>query len=89
VGTGPRGTIGAGPEARAGAARIEALLRAVAAWAAAEPRVAAVALVGSHARGAARPDSDVDLVVLADEVEAFVSDASWVSSFGVPRARAL
>jgi hypothetical protein len=27
--------------------------------------------------------------VLADEVEAFVSDASWVSRFGVPRARAL
>ena len=66
---------------------IAALLDAVARWAAADPRIAAVLLVGSHARGAARADSDVDLVVLCDEPDAFVSDRSWVTTFGVARAQ--
>ncbi len=48
-------------EARTAVARF---LGDAAAWAGAEPRVAALLLVGSHARGTARPDSDVDLVVV-------------------------
>jgi len=59
-------------------------LAAIAAWAESEPRVAAVALVGSHARGEARPDSDVDLVVLCDGVDAFVEDLGWLHRFGAP-----
>jgi predicted nucleotidyltransferase len=57
---------------------------AVAAWAAAEPRIAAVVLVGSHARGNARPGSDVDLVVLSDATDAFSRETSWVARFGTP-----
>jgi len=45
---------------------VRALLARFRAWAEARPDVAAVGLAGSEARGAAREDSDVDLVVLAD-----------------------
>ena len=37
------------------------------AWAASQPDIVAVGLAGSHARGAARPDSDVDLVILSTD----------------------
>jgi uncharacterized protein len=37
-----------------------------------------VALVGSHARGTARPDSDIDLIVLAERPSDFRADASWL-----------
>lgn len=58
------------------------LLEAIAAWAAADPRIAAVALVGSHARGSARPDSDVDLLILSDVAEQFVADTGWLRRLG-------
>ncbi|MFW5877218.1 MAG: type VII toxin-antitoxin system MntA family adenylyltransferase antitoxin [Myxococcota bacterium] len=41
---------------------LEAIRRALAA----EPSVQAALLFGSHARGAARPDSDIDVAVLLD-----------------------
>ena len=55
-------------------------------WAAAQPDLQAVALVGSHARGSASPTSDVDLVILADAPERFLSDRTWVETFGAPVA---
>jgi predicted nucleotidyltransferase len=42
----------------------------------------AVALVGSHAAGRARPDSDVDLVVLVDDPGHLLGDRSWVGDLG-------
>jgi predicted nucleotidyltransferase len=41
------------------------LLDRVTRWAAARSDLIGLALVGSHARGEARPDSDIDLVLLA------------------------
>lgn len=58
------------------------LIVSVAAWAEAEPDVRAVALVGSHARGTARADSDVDLIVLVDDVTARLRSREWLMSFG-------
>jgi predicted nucleotidyltransferase len=68
----------------AGEARraVERLLAVVCEWARSEPRVAAVALVGSWARGAARPDSDVDLVVLTPSPDDFLRDAGFAGRFG-------
>lgn len=43
------------------------LLERITAWFQAREGVATIALVGSHARGAARPDSDIDLVLLVDD----------------------
>jgi len=51
-------------------------------WAAHQPTIAAVALVGSHARGAARPDSDIDLVLLCEEPHEFLAHTSWIHHFG-------
>ncbi|PPB50356.1 nucleotidyltransferase [Arthrobacter pityocampae] len=48
----------------------------VAAWAAQEDKVRALALVGSYARGAERMANDVDLVVLSDTPES-LDDAAW------------
>ena len=41
-----------------------------------------LALVGSHARGDARPDSDVDLVLVYREPSRLLVDTAWVSTFG-------
>jgi hypothetical protein len=39
-------------------------------------------LVGSRARGDARPDSDVDLVVLVDEPGGMLDRSAWFAIFG-------
>ena len=57
-------------------------LTSFAAWAAAQAGIQAVALVGSHARGAARPASDIDLVILADDPRAYLADTTWSRLFG-------
>src|SRR5262245_54321986 len=60
-------------------------LERVTAWAAHQPTIAAVALIGSYARGEARPDSDLDLVLLCEAPHAFVADTSWIHCFGEVR----
>jgi predicted nucleotidyltransferase len=67
----------------------EELLDAVAAWAAGDPRIAAVALVGSVARGTARPDSDLDLVVLSEAAHSLLQDPTWLDRFGRPSRHVL
>jgi predicted nucleotidyltransferase len=37
-----------------------------------------VALVGSHARGTARADSDIDLIVLTTDPQRFRADTAWL-----------
>jgi predicted nucleotidyltransferase len=69
--------------------RVARLILDVEAWAAARPDVLGVALVGSHARQAARPDSDVDLVIVCQSPAAFVQDLEWMRAFGQPKRTAL
>jgi hypothetical protein len=61
---------------------IEDFLSQVIGWASGRSDIRGVALVGSHARGTGRPDSDVDLVILATEPEQFVNDTAWTRRFG-------
>ncbi len=61
---------------------IEDFLSQVVGWAADRSDIRGVALVGSHARGTARPDSDVDVVILATEPEQYVNDTAWTRRFG-------
>lgn len=58
------------------------LLDRVTRWAAARSDLIGLALVGSHARGEARPDSDIDLVLLARRPGDFVDESDWVARFG-------
>lgn len=50
-------------------------------WAVGRADILAVALVGSHARGQARPDSDLDLVILCEDPESWLA-GEWPSRFG-------
>lgn len=61
--------------------KVTMLLEHVRIWVEARPDVTAVALAGSHAHGRARPDSDVDLVILSDRPDDLRS-AERVGAFG-------
>jgi predicted nucleotidyltransferase len=51
-------------------------------WASTQPEILAVALVGSHARNAAREDSDVDLVIISDDPQKYLAHTEWAVEFG-------
>jgi hypothetical protein len=48
-------------------------------WAKLQQDIRGVALVGSHARNAARPDSDIDMVILSKKPDRF-RDTSWLTT---------
>jgi predicted acetyltransferase/predicted nucleotidyltransferase len=58
------------------------LIESVRRWAELREDIFALALVGSHARGEARADSDVDLVLVCSNPQRYLSDTTWVSTFG-------
>jgi len=53
---------------------ISLFLDSVRQWAGMDGDIRAVVLVGSRARGKARPDSDIDLVILARHPEAYLEN---------------
>jgi len=64
--------------------RIESTIEEVVAWVESRPDIVAVGLVGSYARGTARPDSDVDFVILAEDPNLHLDHREWVRQFGDP-----
>lgn len=58
-----------------------ALIEIVQKWAERRDDIRALALVGSHARGDARSDSDIDLVLLCSDPARYVRQMDWVSTF--------
>ena len=54
------------------------IIAAVTAWAERTPSILGLALVGSHAREAARADSDIDLVLITRKPDAFRNSNAWV-----------
>ena len=66
-------------------ARIEQLLERAVAWARQHPDIRGLALVGSWARGSARADSDVDLVVLTTASDRYLDDDAWTAALGHAR----
>lgn len=57
------------------------LISKVAVWAQCDDRVVAAGLCGSHARGEARPDSDIDFVILTPDPASLLDDRSWIAGF--------
>jgi predicted nucleotidyltransferase len=62
---------------------IRDFLDAFSAWATDQDDVQGIALVGSYARGAARDDSAIDLVILKDRPQKYLGDLNWPERFGV------
>ncbi len=58
----------------------ERILQIIVDWAKKQPTIQAVAVVGSHARGTARAESDIDLVLLATNPRAFRVDVAWLDA---------
>jgi uncharacterized protein len=73
------------PLPRGRSSEVYDLLAAIKGWAAGQRGVRAVALVGSWARGTARADSDVDVVLLAESPARYVQSGEWLSAFGAVR----
>jgi predicted nucleotidyltransferase len=59
----------------------ESLIEDVQKWAELRDDIRALAVVGSHARGEARSDSDIDLVVVCAEPARYLRDTNWLSTF--------
>lgn len=64
---------------------VETLVDQVTKWASPREDIRALVLIGSHARGAARPDSDIDLLLLCSEPDEYVRATNWVEAFGVAK----
>ncbi|QYN32379.1 nucleotidyltransferase domain-containing protein [Pseudonocardia sp. DSM 110487] len=64
------------------AAEIEDVIERITRWAAARKDVLGLLLVGSCARNAARPDSDIDLVLLTDEITRY-ADNTWADELNL------
>jgi uncharacterized protein len=68
--------------------RVAQLILDVQAWAATRADVLGVALVGSYARQAATPESDVDLVIVCASPSDLVGNPEWVNIIGTPQRTA-
>ena len=56
----------------------ERIIETILEWARGQPTIRALAVVGSHARGTARADSDIDLVLLTINPDFFRDDTTWL-----------
>lgn len=51
-------------------------------WSKEEGNILAVVLVGSYAREAQRPDSDIDLVIITQNPKVYLVSDNWTKTFG-------
>jgi predicted nucleotidyltransferase len=63
---------------------VSAFLEQFRIWGSKADDISAVILVGSYARGEARLDSDIDLVIIAESPERYLLEQSWLENFGQP-----
>src|SRR5271163_579624 len=64
----------------------ENLSALVAEWVARQPDLLGLALAGSWARGNARPESDLDVVILTTDQDRYRRDAAWLDALGLEDA---
>lgn len=51
-------------------------------WTTKQENILGAALVGSHARNAAKEYSDIDLMIIAKDPSMYLNDNSWIDRFG-------
>jgi hypothetical protein len=68
-------------------AQVDRVLSPITAWARSRADILGLAIVGSWARGTARPDSDIDLVLLVPEPLSFRYDEQWLGEIAWRDAR--
>ncbi len=51
-------------------------------WSRKQPELKASAVIGSYASGKARPDSDLDLVLITSAPKKYLESTEWLSEFG-------
>ncbi len=51
-------------------------------WAKGQADILGILLVGSQAHGAARPDSDIDLVIASTTPSTYIDNVAWTAEFG-------
>lgn len=51
-------------------------------WASGQPDIVGIALVGSYARRTATKESDIDVMILTDEVDKYFQNQRWAEQFG-------
>lgn len=51
-------------------------------WATKQENILGAALVGSHARNAAKESSDIDLIIITKNPNVYINDNSWIYQFG-------
>jgi len=69
-------------EKRYGIRHIADFLDRIIAWAKTNKEITGVVLVGSYARNQAKKDSDIDLVILTNKADKYISDCEWLKQFG-------
>ena len=62
---------------------IDGILQKLQEWVAKNDDVLAVGYVGSWARGTARPDSDLDLIIVTITPDKYLETSDWTAFFGV------
>jgi Nucleotidyltransferase domain len=67
-------------------ADVERLNAVIIDWARQMPDITGLAMIGSWARGSARPDSDLDLVLLTDLQSELRRDRDWQDAIAWDRA---
>lgn len=60
----------------------EMLEARIAAWAATQPDIRALLIIGSQVRGAADRWSDLDTIILTTDADRYAADAGWLHTFG-------
>src|SRR3954471_12695422 len=54
----------------------------IAEWAATQPSIRALVVIGSRARGTADGWSDLDMVLFSTELDRYAADSDWLKPFG-------
>lgn len=62
--------------------KFDTFIKKIKDWGLNENKIDSILLVGSYARDNAKPDSDIDLIIIVNRQSEFINDHKWIHSFG-------